>query len=59
MHQKRQDSKLDTVYPLESNIRGMSSEKLKKKLGGQFLKKKKKKKNRNQISIIRLILIEL
>ena len=58
MHQKRQDSKLDTVYPLESNIRGMSYEKLKKKLGGQFLKKKEKK-NRNQISIIRLILIEL
>ena len=58
MHQKRQDSKLDTIYPLESNIRGMSYEKLKKKLGGQFLKKKEKK-NRNQISIIRLILIEL
>ena len=36
----------------------MSYEKLKKKLGGQFLKKKEKK-NRNQISIIRLILIEL
>ena len=46
------------MYPLESNIRGISSEKPKKKLGGQFLKKKIKKK-KNQILIIRLILIEL
>ena len=43
MHQKQQDSKLDTIYPLESNIRGILSEKPKKKIGGQFLKKKKKK----------------